>query len=51
MSCVKRWLDDEVEALSIQYGYSWDDLMMKLGDMEFDLEELKKQLASGELTM
>ena len=51
MSCIKRWLDEEVEILSNQYGYLWDSLMEKLCDMDFDLDELRKQLASGELTM
>ena len=43
MSCIKRWLEDEVEKLAKETGYSWDVLMDELIVMEFDLEALQKR--------
>ena len=41
MSAIKRWLDAEVERIADENGYSWDDVMDRAADLEFDMERLE----------
>ena len=46
MSAIKRWLDDELERISKDTGYSWDVLMDELIEMDFDLDGLRQKAAN-----